>query len=249
MKTSKPKSQPNDTGEPLRIPKWEANAERLDSLRDIRKDDDIAIVIDILVRKYGWGYRKNSHRLCRADKQDVPFSELKPCEDYFDTEDDIKAYVHGKFGWIGPKGKEYIPPAIKRERKKPQYLDELPDTTTSPKRRRKRKSSKTTKAADQQESHSNGGKPTRQRLIVYQFSTSYIKKLNQSYIEKKGISVQQSENKVASKSKPTSVKKKENDNITKGNTQIQHELITPLPVFSSNRVSLQKERPESPKWV
>lgn len=245
MKTSIPTPQPNVTGEPLRKRKWEANAERLDSLRDIRNDDEIAIVIDILVRKYGWGYRKNSYRLCRADKQDVPLSELKPCEDYFDTEEEIKAYVHGKFGWVGPKGKEYIPPAIKRERKKPQYLDELPDTSTKPKRRRKRK----TKATDQQESHGNGGKLTRQRMIVYQFSTSYIKKLNQSYIEKKGISIQQSENKVATNSKPTSIKMKKNDNTTKGKTQIQHELITPLPVFSSNRVSLQKERPESPSWV
>ena len=252
MKTSKPQSELNLLGEPLRIPKWEANVERLDSLRDIRIDDEIAIVVDILVKKYGWGYRKNSHRLCRTDKQDVPFSELKPCEDYFDTEDDIKAYVHNKFGWIGPKGKEYNPPAIKRERKKPrQYLEDLPITTTTPKRKRKLKSSKKTdvKATENQESHipSDGSKPTRQRMIVYQFSPSYIEKLNQRYIEKKGAPEQQTKQSEAT-SQPLPVKKKD-DTSKKKTPKIHHELITPLPVYSSNRVSLQKERPASPKWV
>lgn len=245
MKTAKPKLQPNIPGEPLRAPKWEVSAEKLDSLRDIRKDDEIAIVVDILIRKYGWGYRKGSHRLYRADKQDVPITELKPCEDYFDTEDEIKAYVHDKFGWVGPKGKEYHPPAIKRERKKPQYLDDLPDTSTTPKQRRKRKIKKM-KSRDQHESKvpNNGSKATRQRMIVYQFSPSYIEKLNQSYIEKKGIAVQHLE-----EIKPLAAKKKKGDKPTKTKPEVQHELITPLPVFSSNRVSLQKKRPESPKWV
>jgi flagellar biosynthesis GTPase FlhF len=36
-------------------------------------------------------------------------AELKAKEDYFEMEDDLKTYVHKKFGWVGPKGKEFYP--------------------------------------------------------------------------------------------------------------------------------------------
>ena len=39
---------------------------------------------------------------------------LKRHEDYFIGEEDLKVYAHGKYGWVGPVGKEYSPISGKR---------------------------------------------------------------------------------------------------------------------------------------
>jgi ATP-dependent Lon protease len=61
-------------------------------------------------------------------------AELKANEDYFDTDDDLKTFVHKKFGWVGPKGKEFftVSSAGRANRRKRNNVDRTKSTQASP---------------------------------------------------------------------------------------------------------------------
>lgn len=228
MKTSKPfisTSSPN--GESSSIPKWEAKVARLSQLRDIKKDDEIGIVMDILMNKYEWSYKIYSHRIYSSkEKVNVPLTQLKHHEDYFETEDEVKAYVHKNFGWVGPKGKEYIPPSSKRIRKKATIYEV--ESVPNPEKR-----------------HKKTGK------VIYEKEFTKDAKLFTPSKKKNGPSVQDTVHKTQ-----VSVAEKIKSSMSSEHPQeVHHDLITPTPIFSSNRVTLQNlpstpQRPPSRTfWV
>jgi hypothetical protein len=75
---------------------------------------------------------------------------LKENKDYFCGEDKLKAYIHNKYGWIGPKGKEYQPLGRRRSSQtskkastnsKIKHLDSSKNVVTGQKRSRQGKNS------------------------------------------------------------------------------------------------------------
>ena len=75
----------------------------------IEKHLRFVTVWEILQSKYGFHYRSSSLWFWNGTSKGKKVADLKANEDYFETEDDLKEFVHKKFGWVGPQGKEFYP--------------------------------------------------------------------------------------------------------------------------------------------
>ena len=92
----------------------------------VEKRDDWATALSILEYSLGliqkwwfcdWIWIKLEHEDAKPAEMKVLMKILVKNEDYF-TDEDLKAYAHEKFDWIGPEGKEYVPTPEKRLRKR-----------------------------------------------------------------------------------------------------------------------------------
>lgn len=254
MKTSKPAKRASAAdGESSVIPKWEAKVVRLSHLRDIQKDDEIGIVIDILMNKYKWSYKKHSHRMYSSKEMtNVPLSNLKHLEDYFDTEDEIKAYVHEKFGWVGPKGKEYIPPSSKRIRKKAEVFE--PNVAVIPQKRLLKVSSRVAKAPPKAITKNASAKTLPKENVDGSTKDTRVLPTSNAKDSSKASMIMPKENNIQDSKPISQVPEKSNSNSSiKKQQKVVHDLIIPTPIFSSNRITLQNAPSKPPSsttlWV
>ena len=113
------------------------NANRKNGKRPIPKDAEWTEVMNILI-EYGYYFVKASSPFfdyywvsgahTGVDSETYIQEQLKDGVDYFKGEEELKSFVHNKYGWVGPAGKEFQPLKPRRSRIKPQQNSQVSGT-------------------------------------------------------------------------------------------------------------------------